>query len=127
MRNSELHYCGYSTGTYWRDLGLSISSEYSLVEGNHIADCYRGLIVRDTNNVTIENNEIDNIDNIGVYTNNVEYCYFRNNIVSNIQDASMYFYNSSYLNISYNTITNAPNSMASPLMEDLCMMYIIIQ
>jgi PKD repeat protein len=110
MRNSELHYCGYSTGTFWRDLGLSISSEYSIVEGNHIADCYRGLIVRDTNNVTVENNVIENIGNIGVYTNNVEYSYFRNNILSNVQDFSMYFYFSSNLNISYNTITNAPNA-----------------
>ncbi|UCE37753.1 MAG: PKD domain-containing protein [Thermoplasmata archaeon] len=110
MRNSELHYCGYSAGTYWRDLGLMIASEYSLIEGNHIADCYRGIIVRDTNNVTVQNNVIEKIDNIGVYTNNVTYCYFMDNTVSNIQNFSMYFYASTYLNISYNDVIDSPNA-----------------
>ncbi len=108
FKNSELYDCGWSTSTYVDGLGLFIWTDWVNVTGNYIADSFMGVVVWESNNVTLANNTIENIDDRGIYTNDAWYCYFTNNTLSNIQDRGIYVLDSYFINMSYNNVSSDP-------------------
>jgi parallel beta-helix repeat protein len=110
MRNSELYDCGWSTSPFVDGQGLFINTPLAIVDGNHISNSYWGVIIWETDNVTIANNTIDGVEDIGIYSSESEYCYIMSNAVTNVPNYSIYLYLSIFFNVSYNSVTNSPNS-----------------
>ncbi len=110
LKNSELYDCGWSTSPYVDGFGLFIYTDWANITGNYINDSYYGVVVWESNNVTIANNTINGVEDRGVYTDGAEYCYLQNNTLTNIPNFAFYIYNSIFINISYNNVINNPNA-----------------
>lgn len=109
MKNSELYDCGYGTASYLDDVGLFINSEWVNITGNYITDCYFGLVIYSSTNVTFANNTIDAVDDRGIDVSQCENIVLEGNIISNISGGipigiySINVWDSYYAN---NTISN---------------------
>ncbi len=110
MKNSELYDCGWSTSPFVDGIGLFIYTDWAKVTGNYINDSYFGIVIWESNNVTIANNTINGIEDRGVYTDGAEYCYIQNNTLTNIPNVAIHIYNSIFMNVSYNNVINNPNA-----------------
>jgi parallel beta-helix repeat protein len=108
LKNSELYDCGWSTSPFVDGLGLFINSDRINITGNYITDSYRGVIIWESNNVTIVNNTIDSTGYMGIFTSDAEYCNIQYNTITNTPDYGIYLQSSIFLNVSYNTIIDNP-------------------
>jgi parallel beta-helix repeat protein len=140
MKNSELYDCGYSTAPFLDYMGLFINSEWVNITGNYITDSYMGVLVFNSNNVTLAGNTVTAVEDTGFYVRASEdvtvdgndissisttfaygvlalddtSCYFANNTISSITGSTegygIFLQESFFMNVSYNNIINNPTN-----------------
>jgi parallel beta-helix repeat protein len=90
MRNSKVSWCGYRWSPSYLDSGLRIMTDFALIFGNEMSNCWYGIILYQNSDNIVENNTIKNNLDVGlllVYSSNNEVI---NNVILNNAQYGLY-------------------------------------